>query len=125
PPVKMLPRVSLTDVEVGDTVIPGESFVLSVMASGNEDDLVFGSDAAQFCPGRKNANKHHSFGAGPHLCVGNMLARAELKTITRLLVEKVDSIEIAEELSFESYEPVVLDINMQLKKLMLRMEGRK
>ncbi len=124
PPVRMLPRVAVEDVTIGEAVIPKESFVLVLMASGNEDEGVFGADAGSFCPGRKNANKHHSFGFGPHMCVGNMLARAELKTITRLLVEKVDEIEIVEDISLESFEPVVLDINLQLKRLMLRLTPR-
>lgn len=123
PPVRMLPRVAIEDVDVGGVTIPKDSFILALMASANEDVGQYGDDAANFCPGRKHANKHYSFGAGPHLCVGNMLARTELKTFTKLLLNKVKAIKLADsEISLDSYEPVVLDINIQLKKLNLIIE---
>ena len=44
---------------------------------------------------RANARDHLAFGWGTHYCVGAHLARAELRVAFRVLLERLDDIELA------------------------------
>lgn len=72
-------RTCTRDVEIrGQQIAAGEKVVLSY-AAANFDEDVF-EDPLTFDVGRPNANKHLAFGIGEHACVGNMLARLQLRT---------------------------------------------
>lgn len=119
-PVRMLPRVTTDIAEVGGVQIPAGSLVFIVMASANMDEAIFGENCEEFIPDRKNSSRHLSFGSGPHVCIGNMLARTELKCLLMATIEKIDSMELADkEIPLTDYSPVVLDINVHLHKLNL------
>ncbi|MCF4135912.1 cytochrome P450 [Streptomyces sp. Tue 6430] len=70
-------RVALEDVRFGDTVIPAGSGVLLSVAAANHDPRCH-ADPGTLDPGRSTANRHLSFGLGPHYCPGSALARLEL-----------------------------------------------
>lgn len=63
--------------------------------SANRDEDVF-TDADRFLAGR-SPNRHLTFGAGPHLCLGARLARLELTALFTELVDRVESFELVGE----------------------------
>lgn len=118
PPLNALPRVATADTEIGGVAIPAGSRILVIGASGNRDEKIFGADSENFRPGRENANKHLTFGGGVHQCLGNMLARAEMKSVVRAIVNRMDSLRLVNpNMPLSDYHPVIMDLNYRLKKL--------
>jgi len=74
-------------VEFSDTRIREGEKVVVWFASGNRDDAVF-ADPYRFDVTR-NPNEHMSFGrGGPHMCLGNALARIELRIMFEELLSR-------------------------------------
>ncbi|WP_200871736.1 cytochrome P450 [Actinomadura welshii] len=83
-PLQLFARTLRCPVRVGDRDLAEGGRVLLDLAAANRDPREFG-DPEEFDP-RRTRNRHVSFGAGPHVCQGQHLARAELRiTLTRLL----------------------------------------
>lgn len=87
-PIQTLYRRAVADVEIAGVVIPAGSMVEVRFGAANRDPKQFGCPADMDLE-RKNSNSHLSFGFGIHMCVGNQLARGELRlafqTLTRRL----------------------------------------
>ncbi|MDO8645334.1 MAG: cytochrome P450 [Candidatus Planktophila sp.] len=92
-PVYHFRRTASKDVEIhGKTIKAGEK-VVTWFASGNRDAEIF-ENANDFDIAR-NPNEHMTFGrGGPHMCLGNALARIELRVMFEDLVARIDSMEI-------------------------------
>ncbi|WP_051341797.1 cytochrome P450 [Pseudonocardia spinosispora] len=90
PPVMQFRRTATEDIELrGTRVAKGDKVYLSY-ASANRDEEVF-ADSQKFDILRTDVAKHLSFGAGPHFCMGNSLARIQLSAIlTELLTVRPD-----------------------------------
>jgi cytochrome P450 len=43
----------------------------------------------------RTPNAHLTFGAGPHSCVGQALARTELQVVLRVLLRRLPTLELA------------------------------
>jgi len=83
-PLQLFARTLRCPVHVGDQQLSEGGRVLLDLAAANRDPREF-SDPEEF-DRRRTRNRHVSFGAGPHVCQGQHLARAELRiTLTRLL----------------------------------------
>ncbi len=77
PPLHLFDRYAKDDVTVfGHEFRKGDKVAL-LLASANRDAAAFGEDAHMFRPER-HPNRHLSFGAGVHFCLGAQLARLEL-----------------------------------------------
>lgn len=63
--------------------------------SGNRDEDVF-RDPDVFMADR-SPNNHIGFGFGPHMCIGQHLAKLELRTLYEELLPKLKTIELAGE----------------------------
>ena len=88
PPVIKFRRTATQDTEVdGQPIKKGDKIYLSYPAA-NRDPAVF-EDPDRFDILRGNANKHLSYGTGPHVCLGARLAHMQL---TALLTEIIDRI---------------------------------
>lgn len=90
-PVQGLFRMTTADVELGGTVIPKGSVVNLRYGSGNRDACVF-ADPDKFDVSRADARKHLAFGGGIHLCIGQALARQEIKVAMRELLGRIDNL---------------------------------
>jgi cytochrome P450 len=90
-PVKTFMRSATEDTEVGGRAISKGEWLMLCYASGNRDETVF-EDPNVFKPDRKPA-KHIAFGYGAHLCLGQHLARLELRVFMEELLSRLRSIE--------------------------------
>jgi cytochrome P450 len=93
-PVYHFRRTATRDVELGGKEIKKGDKVVMWFASGNRDDSVF-ENPYDFDVTRKDVN-HVTFGKGsPHLCLGNNLARMEVRLMFEELIPRVRTMELA------------------------------
>jgi cytochrome P450 len=95
-PVYHFRRTATRDVELrGRTIREGDKVVMWY-ASGNRDEDVF-EDPYSFDVTREKVD-HVTFGKGsPHLCLGNLLARTEIRIMFEELVPRLSSIRLTGE----------------------------
>jgi cytochrome P450 len=92
-PVYHFRRTATQDVELGGKQISAGDKVVMWFASGNRDDAVF-ADPYRFDVTRTNID-HLTFGKGsPHVCLGNALARMEIRLMFTELIPRLASIEL-------------------------------
>jgi cytochrome P450 len=88
---QLVVRDTKDDVEVGGVKIPGGQTVFGMLGAANHDPAEFDHpDQIDVMRGRF---RPMSFGGGEHFCLGASLARAEIETAFRTLLERFDSIE--------------------------------
>ncbi|MET9010195.1 cytochrome P450 [Streptomyces olivaceoviridis] len=93
-PVYHFRRTATRDVELGGKHIKEGDKVVMWFASGNRDEEVFGNPY-DFDVTRRN-NDHITFGKGsPHLCLGNLLARTEIRIMFEELIPRLADIKLA------------------------------
>jgi cytochrome P450 len=91
-PVYHFRRTATKDVDFNGVEIKQGQKIVPWFASGNRDDSVF-ENPNKFDVTR-NPNEHMAFGrGGPHMCLGNALARIELRVMFEDLVSRVDKVE--------------------------------
>lgn len=94
-PVLQFARFATQDTEInGQPVAEGDKIGL-FYCSANRDETVFDK------PGefnvRRSPNPHLGFGGGgPHFCLGNQLAKTELRNLFRELLSRLKSVEFGE-----------------------------
>ncbi|GAA3262885.1 cytochrome P450 [Nonomuraea helvata] len=87
-------RAALEDVELGGRLIrKGETVVLGLPAI-NRDPERF-ADPAALRLDRDNARQHLAFGHGVHQCLGQQLARIEMRIAYRALFERFPTLRLA------------------------------
>ncbi len=89
-PVKHFMRTATADAEVGGRPIAKGDWLMLCYASGNRDEDVFEAPF-EFRPERKH-NKHLAFGYGAHLCLGQHLAKMEMRILFEELFPRLRSI---------------------------------
>jgi cholest-4-en-3-one 26-monooxygenase len=93
-PVIDFRRTATRDAMIGDQPVKAGDKVVLFYPSANRDESVF-AEAEEFDIER-SPNPHLAFGGGgPHFCLGAPLARLELRTLFRKLVERAPEIELA------------------------------
>jgi cytochrome P450 len=82
PPVLFLFRTAVRDTELsGEKIARGERIVLGI-ASGNRDEAVYERASEYWLErGWPHAPQVLTFGPGPHLCLGNQIARMEARVV--------------------------------------------
>ncbi|MGM1063027.1 cytochrome P450 [Saccharothrix sp. Mg75] len=81
------------DFEVADTVLPAGTTVVCSMAAANRDGAAF--ERAEEVDLTRSPNPHLSFGAGPHSCLGQALARTELQVALDVLLRRLPTLRLA------------------------------
>jgi len=92
-PVKTFMRSATADAEVGGQAIPKGDWLMLCYASGNRDEGVF-QDAGAFRADR-TPNKQLAFGYGAHLCLGQHLAKMEMRILFEELLPRLKSVKLA------------------------------
>ena len=93
-PIKNMNRTATTDVVVNGQQIREGDNVLLLYPSANRDEDVF-EDPFRFDVGR-TPNDHVAFGFGTHFCLGNSLARLELRVMFEELLRRIPEWELVD-----------------------------
>jgi cytochrome P450 len=88
-----MPRYLYEEVEIAGTRLPRGTTVVCDMAAANRDEKAF--DNPDEMDLTRSPNAHLAFGAGPHSCLGQALARTELQTVLDALLRRLPSLELA------------------------------
>lgn len=91
-PVYHFRRTATRDTEIGGKRIKEGDKVVTWFASGNRDPEVF--DDPYRMDVTRNPNEHMTFGrGGPHMCLGNALARLEIRIMFETLLPRIRGME--------------------------------
>jgi cytochrome P450 len=88
-----VPRFITEDVELSGATVPAGSTLIPIISGANRDPAKF-PDPDRFDPRRQNSNQHLTFGAGPHYCLGQPLARLELQVVLGTLVRRLPGLHL-------------------------------
>ena len=94
-PVQQFMRTATEDCELGGQWIHKGDRLMLCYPSGNRDEAVF-DDPFTFNPDR-TPNNQIAFGFGGHVCLGQHLARMEMRILMEELLPRLKSIELAGE----------------------------
>lgn len=94
-PLHLFHRFALEDMTIEGHAIRRGEMVGLLYGSANRDPEVF-PDADRFDIGR-SPNRHLAFGAATHFCLGAPLARLELRTLFRTLLQRMREIELVDD----------------------------
>jgi len=90
-PVKHFMRSATEDTELRGRAIAKGDWLMLCYPSGNRDEEVF-EDPDTFNPER-SPNRHLAFGYGAHLCLGQHLAKMEMRILWEELLPRLKSVE--------------------------------
>jgi len=94
-PVIYMRRTATRDTKVGDTAIAAGDKVVMYFGAANRDPAKFDNpDALDLA---RTPNEHIAFGGGPHVCLGQHLARIEIDAILGEVLTRMDDLEIVGE----------------------------
>lgn len=96
-PFALVPMFATRDVTLtgGTTLHAGQPIQLALCAA-NRDPAIFGPDADTFQPDREHSTRHIAFGLGMHWCLGDSLARLEMRTALQELARTLPSATVRE-----------------------------
>ncbi len=77
------PRFAVHDIQLGDVRLKRGDMVMAMLVGANLDEAAF--ETPTELDMARRANRHISFGAGIHFCLGHQLARLEAKSALRAL----------------------------------------
>lgn len=104
-------RTATEDVRLGDVVVEkGEKVVVSIQAANRDAEKFPDPDALDL---RRDAAGHLAFGHGRHICIGQHLARLELRVGLRGLLARFPGLDLAvpaEQIRFRSGEHLLLGV---------------
>lgn len=92
-PVQHFMRSAREDVEIGGQTIKAGDWLMLNYVSANRDEDVF-ADPFHFNPDREK-NQQIAFGFGAHVCLGQHLARMEMRIFMEELLPRLKKLELA------------------------------
>ncbi|MES2095653.1 MAG: cytochrome P450 [Pseudomonadota bacterium] len=81
------PRLVVKDIAIGDAQFRAGEMVLNILCLGSRDPRKFDAPNAFDLDRKRTA--HLTFSSGPHLCVGHVLGRAELRILTEEWLKRI------------------------------------
>ncbi|MEV6072345.1 cytochrome P450 [Nocardia sp. NPDC052001] len=94
-PFTLVPMFATRDITLTNGVkLQAAQPIQLALSAANRDPAVFGLDADTFQPGRPHS--HIAFGLGMHWCLGDSLARLEMRTALRELARTLTPVTIRE-----------------------------
>ncbi len=94
-PVKNMCRTLTADTEFHGTSLHEGEKIMLLFESANFDETQFeGADQFNI---RRDPNSHVAFGFGTHFCLGNQLARMELRLMTDRVLERLPDLRLADD----------------------------
>jgi cytochrome P450 len=94
-PVQHFMRTAAADVELGGQQIAAGDWIMLNYVAANHDPAQF-ADPRRFDAARENT-RHLAFGAGAHQCLGLHLARLEMRILFEVLLDRLETVELAGE----------------------------
>lgn len=91
-PIQSVFRLAIDDIKINDMTIEKGHYVRIILGAINRDPDSF-ENPDEFDITR-DSNKHLSFGAGIHFCIGRMLARLEAQTVFPIVLEKFPNLKL-------------------------------
>jgi cytochrome P450 len=98
-----MPRGVTRDTELRGQALKAGDRVLLAFASGNRDAEKFENPAEYQLD--RTPNRHLSFGTGIHVCIGNGLARQEIRIALEQLLERTQMFGLSAEPQREFWHP--------------------
>ncbi|MEU9823286.1 cytochrome P450 [Pseudonocardia alni] len=95
-PIRMFLRRTVDPVDLQGVTIPADADVVAIFPAANRDPLAF-TDPDSFDITARRRNKHLSFGASIHLCLGAPVARLEATELLSHLADHVGRFEFVAE----------------------------
>ncbi|KAK3385503.1 cytochrome P450 [Podospora didyma] len=107
-------RVAKVDVEIGQTLVKAGEGIIASNQSANRDEEVFREHPDKFDMHRQwpDGKGGLGFGFGPHRCIAEKLAKAELITVFSTIFEKLPNLKLAA-LADVEYSPPKKDVGIQ------------
>ncbi|HWF00051.1 MAG TPA: cytochrome P450 [Caulobacteraceae bacterium] len=93
-PVIYMRRTARHDTELGGAAIRAGDKVVMYFGAANRDPAVFAEPESLRLD--RDPNPHVAFGGGPHVCLGQHIARLEIDAILRQVLTRMSGIEIVE-----------------------------
>jgi cytochrome P450 family 142 subfamily A polypeptide 1 len=94
-PIKNMARTATRDVELAGAQIRAGQELLLLYPSANRDEAVF--EHADTFDVTRSPNPHIAFGFGAHFCLGNQLARLELRVMVERILARLPDLRLATE----------------------------
>lgn len=92
-PVTSTYRYAVQDTEIDGVAIPKGTFINLVLASANRDPRKF-ENPDKFDIFRERKHRSMAFASGPHLCIGQHLARVEMTRALNALLDKLPNLRL-------------------------------
>jgi cytochrome P450 len=113
PPLPCQFRRNTEDMQLSGVDIAADTIINMRFGAGNRDERRF-ENADELNLDRPNMRQHLAFGAGAHICLGQALARAEMKIALERLLARLKNFRLAGEpeftASYIAYGPTKLPI---------------
>ncbi|MFC0448105.1 cytochrome P450 [Rhodococcus jostii] len=94
-PVKHFMRQATQDYTLrGRDIKKGDRFMLLYQSGNRDADVIPDPDRFDYT---RRPNKHIAFGYGPHMCIGQHLAKLELRIMFEELLPHIESLELMDE----------------------------
>ena len=94
-PVKHFMRQATQDYTIrGRNIKKGDRFMMLYQSGNRDADVIPNPDTFDIT---RRPNKHIAFGYGPHMCIGQHLAKIELRIMLEELLPHIESLELADD----------------------------
>lgn len=105
-------RVAKEDIVLGGKIIKAGEGIIAANASGNRDEEVFPDPDVFDMHRTPDPNHALGFGFGPHRCVAEPLARAEMELVLATLFQRLPDLQIAVPISELEFTPLHKDVGV-------------